>query len=679
MSNDQKVTQHIKFHQNDLEILRQYFPFCFDQHGSFQFERFKEHLENQHIPMALEHYHLHWLGKSYARILATNPTSTLLKENLQHNQIPVNAQSSNMLIKGDNLDVLKHLVHAYSEKIKMIYIDPPYNTGNDGFVYEDDRKYTTTELMQLIGGDQAQAEKILKFVAGKSNSHSAWLTFMYPRLYLARQLMKEDGVIFVSIDDHEVAQLRMLMDEIFGEDHFVAELIWRKKAGGANDSNTIATEHEYVLCFMKNRFGIYKKPLSEDTLKKYKLKDSKFETHGYYYTKNLCDFSLSDSSGSHYDIICPDQTILKGSENQWKCSEDTFVKRLEDDRIVFKKVDHTWQVHYKIYLNEEKGELKYDENQNIIQKGMNLSSILKVGLNTESALIIKDLFDFNIFEYSKPISLIKELLIVGSKSDDIILDFFAGSGTTADAVMQLNVEDGGSRRFILIQIPTALDPIKHKSTFDFLNNDLKVIPTIFEITKERLIRSSQKISITLEDKIQKKLAQLQDLESQFNLEDQKEKILSLKLEIQSLKSQDIHFKIFETTPIWDNYQDDINLSKEYLTLFDETQLTQEDLHALLITWKTYDGIPLTQDLEKVKIIDYLGHYANGKLYLIYKGFKIEHLKYLLQKIDHDIDFNPMTIILFGYYFESSILRTFYESIKTYNYRKKIQINLLNRY
>jgi adenine-specific DNA-methyltransferase len=680
MSNNQKVTKHIKFEPNDLEILKQQFPHCFDQCGNFQFEKFKDYLNQNNIPLSSEHYHLNWLGKSYARILATDPTATLLKADTQHHQKDENMKSGNLLIKGDNLDVLKHLVHAYYEKVKMIYIDPPYNTGNDGFIYQDDRKFTVEQLMGMIGGDRGQAERILKFVSGGSNSHSAWLSFMYPRLYLARQLLREDGVIFVSIDDHEVAQLRLLMDEIFGEENFVADLIWRKKAGGANDSNSIATEHEYVLCFVKSFFDVYKKPLEEDTLKKYKFKDSKFKTHGYYYTKNLCDFSLQDSSGLHYDIKCPDQTILKGTQNQWKCSEDTFFKRLDDDRIVFKYINEVWQVHYKIYLNEEKGELKYDENGKIIQKGMNLSSLLKVGLNTESASVIKKLFNFNIFEYSKPISLINELLMIGTKSSDIILDFFAGSGTTAHAVMQLNAEDGGNRKFILVQIPEPIDPKNNKSAYDFVKNDLKSSPTIFEITKERLIRASQQIATTIKEKIQSKESNLTDLESQLTLDDSnQEKINQLKSEIQSLKSQDIHFKIFETVPIWPNYNDEVDQFSNDLKLFDETTLTSEDIQNLLITWKTYDGIPLTQELEEIKLNDYIAHYGNRKLYLIQKDFTIEHLKLLLNRIDDEKDFNPTTIILFAYHFESSILRSISESVKTYNGRKQLQIDVINRY
>ncbi len=165
-----------------------------------------------------------WLGKSYARLLASDEATTLLKADQQFNNKPENKTSQNLLIKGDNLEVLKHLNNAYYEKIKMIYIDPPYNTGSDGFVYQDDRKFSVDEFKNLTGVDEEKAKRILSFVDSKSNSHSAWLTFMYPRLYIAKQLLKDDGVIFVSIDDNEVAQLKLLMDEVFGEENFEANI-----------------------------------------------------------------------------------------------------------------------------------------------------------------------------------------------------------------------------------------------------------------------------------------------------------------------------------------------------------------------------------------------------------------------------------------------------------------------
>jgi len=224
---EEKVTNNIKLPDN-VEILKKHFPHCFDKNGNFDFDKFKKELsKSEDINFSKESYSLDWLGKSYARLLATDEATTLLKEDEEWNNKPENKDSENILIKGDNLEVLKHLSNAYHEKIKMIYIDPPYNTGNDDFVYQDNRKFTVEELSHLAGIDEEKAKRILDFVNSKSNSHSAWLTFMYPRLYIAKYLLKDDGVIFVSIDDNEVAQLRILMDEIFGEENFVA-LVPRK-------------------------------------------------------------------------------------------------------------------------------------------------------------------------------------------------------------------------------------------------------------------------------------------------------------------------------------------------------------------------------------------------------------------------------------------------------------------
>ena len=210
-------------------------------------------------------------------MLASDEATTLLRENEEHNHKPENLHAENLSTKGDNLEVLKHLANAYHEKIKMIYIDPPYNTGTDGFVYEDDRRFTVKELQVLAGVDEEQAKRILDFTQSHSNSHSAWLTFMYPRLYIARQLLKDDGVIFVSIDDNEVAQLRLLMDEIFGEENFVAELIVRSNPRGSQSSKFIAQENEYIITFSKKIDYLfidgYKK--NDNDILDYNLKDEK--------------------------------------------------------------------------------------------------------------------------------------------------------------------------------------------------------------------------------------------------------------------------------------------------------------------------------------------------------------------------------------------------------------------
>ncbi len=206
--------------QTSLQKLKTHFPECFDKNGNFLIEKLQKSLSDAEVPFSTESYGMEWLGKSYARLLASDAPTTLLKEDTAHNALPAHAHSQNLLLKGDNLEVLKHLKEAYHEKVKMIYIDPPYNTGGDGFVYADDRKFSAPELQKLAGISEERAKQILSFTASRSNSHSAWLTFMYPRLYVAKQLLREDGVIFISIDYNEVAQLRLLMDEIFGEENF---------------------------------------------------------------------------------------------------------------------------------------------------------------------------------------------------------------------------------------------------------------------------------------------------------------------------------------------------------------------------------------------------------------------------------------------------------------------------
>lgn len=338
--------------------------------------------------------------------------------------------NDSFILKGNNLIALHALKKVYKEKIKLIYIDPPYNTGGDGFNYND------------------------------SFNHSAWLTFMKNRLEVAKELLSKDGIIYISCDDRENAYLKVLCDAIFGREHFITNLIWRKKAGGGNDSQAIAIEHEYILAYRKQYHGIYKMPLDDKTLSSYKYKDNKFETHGGYKTKDLNDPSLSDSPGLHFDIVCPDGTVLKGDDHQWKCNKSTFVERLKDDRIVFKKVKDQWRVHYKIYLNEEKGKLKYDDKGKIIPKGRNLSSILyRVALNKDGNNDIKKIFKGKKpFSYPKPVSLIETLILSATKDNDIILDFFAGSGTTGEAVVKINAEQNTNRKFILIE---QLEYIEH--------------------------------------------------------------------------------------------------------------------------------------------------------------------------------------------------------------------------
>jgi adenine-specific DNA-methyltransferase len=642
MSSEQKITNDIKVPNKDLEVLRLNFPHCFDKSGNFQLEKFKKNLIEKEINFSTESYGLDWLGKSYARLLASDPATTLLKADESHNAKPENANSENLLLKGDNLEVLKHLSNAYYEQVKMIYIDPPYNTGSDGFVYNDDRKFTAKELQNLIGVDEEKAKRILDFTKQKSNSHSAWLTFLYPRLYIAKQLLKEDGVIFISIDDNEVAQLRLLMDEVFGEENFVVTYKWNKTSTPPSLSKKVRQKYEFVLCFEKNsnskifNGGITDggdMPLLNDGNKIGILK----------FPKNKVNFKIEGSfSKGIYDRVelLDDIIVIDGRADRdftlkgpFKWKENNLNEEIEAGTV--------------FHIKSEKFAVRYEKEGERIKVPADIISKTEcsVGTNEDANKEVHELFrKEGLFSYPKTSTLIKYIAKFRTEKTDYILDFFAGSGTTGDALMQLNTEDVGKRKFILVQLPEAIDPKKNKAAFDFVKDELKAEPTIFEITKERLIRAAAKI----------------------------------KKENKDYKG-DLGFKIFETTPIWEDYDFEATELNKQIKLFDESKLTEDDIKALLITWKTYDGITLSKELEKIDLGAYAAYFGSGKLYLMNKGFTSDNLKNLLEKIDSDKQFNPTSVIAFGYHFESKNLRELAENIKSYAKKKKGEIEFIIRY
>ena len=646
------ITHNIKPPNFDLDVLKKNFAHCFDKDGNFDLEKFKNHLSQQEISFSTESYGLDWLGKSYARLLASDPATTLLKEDNIHNNKPENINAQNLLIKGDNLEVLKHLANAYYEQVKMIYIDPPYNTGSDGFVYQDDRKFTLKELQNLIGINEEKANRILTFTKQKSNSHSAWLTFIYPRLYIAKQLLKEDGVIFISIDDNEVAQLRLLMDEVFGEENFVVNGIWEKVKIRKNSAKWFSDSHDHILIYSKNKEYFERNLIPRTETNSYKNRDN--DSRGVWIPIPIYANHKYDAN---YIIRKPNGIELKRPQNNyWRLSEQSFKNHVEENRIWWGEGDSYPLI--KRFLSE-------------VQNGLVPKSIFyydEVGGNPHGDSELKKLFeDKKYFENPKSTKLIKNLITIGSQEDSIILDFFAGSGTTGDAVMQLNAEDGGNRKYILVQIPEAINPQKSKTAYDFVKNELHTEPTIFEITKERLLRAANKINEGLNEKINKLQKELPTNEAQAE-------IIQLKQQI----TQN-NFKIIETIPIWDNYYFEADQFENTQTLFNESTLTEDDLKALLITWKTFDGIALTQNLESIKVGDYPSFYGNNKLYLMHKGFTTDTLKILLEKIDADKSFSPSSIIAFGYNFESARLRELAENIKSYANKKNMDIDFIIRY
>jgi len=280
---------------------------------------------------------------------------------------------------------------------------------------------------------------------------------------------------------------------------------------------------------------------------------------------------------------------------------------------------------------------------------------------------VTSLFGKAVFDYPKPTTLIKYFFSYFEDKDYLVLDFFAGSGTSGDAVIQLNADDGGNRKFILVQLPENIDPKKNKTAYDFVKDELKAEPTIFEITKERLLRAAKKINAGLDEKIKKLQSEIQTEETKAEIE-----------KLERLKKQNT-FKVFQTTPIWEDYNFEAEQFDSSQTLFDTGKLTDDDIKALLTTWKTYDGIALTQELESVDLSSYTAYYGNGRLYLMHKGFTTDNLKALLEKIDTDKHFEPKSIIAFGYHLESKSLREISENVKTYNNKKKSDIDFITRY
>ena len=347
-----------------------------------------------------------------------------------------------MLIEGENLQVLRILQKSYYGKVKMIYIDPPYNTGNDSFVYPDDYSETLAEYQRRTG-DKNEAGFLNRQSLWKKNTkenghyHSAWLSMMYPRLYLARNLLRDDGVIFISIDDNEAANLKLLCDEIFGEENFICNFIWKSKLGKVGTTKTISTAHEYIICYSRNAEKVNFSMLE-------KQKDGRKE--------NLRQWGQADRKEDRPSMFYPIEIqgveVLPikddGSEGRWRVGKETALNLLKNGELELSIKNDKYQI-YRIF----------PDNVSIAAHGSIVSE--EVGTTANGAKLLRSLGMNGFFDYSKPVSLIKFLANFNVACNDLVLDFFAGSGTTMQAVMELNLEDGGNRQCICVQIPEKLE------------------------------------------------------------------------------------------------------------------------------------------------------------------------------------------------------------------------------
>ncbi len=569
---------------------------------------------------------MNWLGKSYARLLRNLPPETLISEDKTHNAKPENAGSQNLLIRGDNLEVLKHLKNAYANSVKMIYIDPPYNTGSDGFVYQDDRKFTPAELARLANIDEDEAARILDFTDKGSNSHSAWLTFMYPRLYVARELLREDGVIFISIDDNEAAQLKLLCDEVFGEGNFRNTIAVKRGAKSVQSQfeniDKLGIAYEYILVYTKN--SEYRLPKFYFELEE--TKEGNWNNH----------WRSTDRPTMRYEIFGID---IK--EGQWRWAKDRSFCAIENYKNLINELGENpiqsdidnW--YFKNNMPDLLRLSKTGKPEHFIPPtntkfGHNLWTDLMIGKSsTLSNLGIVG------FDNPKNIDVIERIVRWICEHNDLILDFFAGSGTTSHAVMQLNAEEqNGSRRYICVQLPEKTDEKSeaHKAGY----------PTIFDITKARIEKAAAKIRAEYPD-----------------------------------YTGDSGFKIFQTADNFRQHSDkDFSPEQPDLPLNDE--LSEEQLQTLLTTWTLYDGAALTTPVEPVRLGAYTAYLCEKRLYLMNAGFTSADLLAFIRKLDDDAAFNPNRVIVFGSNMASAMQHELDQAVRGYTNKKEIELNVVIR-
>lgn len=471
--------------EDNITKIAQLFPDCVtetvdERSGQpkplIDFEKLKQNLSDSVMSERAERYQFTWPDKSKAILLANSPINATLRPCREDSVDFDNTQ--NLYIEGDNLDVLKCLKETYLHKVKMIYIDPPYNTGND-FVYEDDFAQSSEEYLANSGQFDEQGNRMFTNAESNGRFHTDWLNMIYPRLKVARDLLTDDGVIFISIDDNEEKNLRNICDEIFGAENRIETIVWKNKYGAGAYTVGFISVHEYVLCYSKKKISNITSELDEEGQAVYSKKDEKYAIRGGYMTQPLMTNSLGNRPNLMYPIEYKGVSIYP--RKQWVWSQERLQNAINNNEVEFNlQKDGTYSVRSKAYLRDENGKMR---------RGKPLS-LMTGPFNQEGTKEIRSLFGGkSIFDFTKPTQLIKKFLSLQiNDSDDtdfIVLDFFSGSATTAQAVMQLNSEDGGNRKFIMVQLPEKTDEKSEAFKAGYKN--------ICEIGKERIRRAGKKI------------------------------------------------------------------------------------------------------------------------------------------------------------------------------------------
>ncbi|MFP3042011.1 site-specific DNA-methyltransferase [Treponema primitia] len=588
--------------------------------GAFKSDKFLDEIKANNIAEAHDGYKLGFVGKDYARLLSGRVSETVIVPDHKHNSLPENKDSGNVFITGDNIDALRHLVNAYENRIKLIYIDPPYNTGKE-FVYSDKFEFEDEKLVSALGYTEAEIVR-LKSIQGKS-SHSAWLTFMYPRLKIAQKLLTPDGVIFISIDDNEQANLKLLMDDVFGEGNFVSSFIVTRAEGGGLAKQAVIG-HDYALVYCKNISQFI--PLGK--VKDIRGKIVNIDGDDYWIETDW----LRKEFGKYG--TCLYEEILEYFGKQKKDEIDEGLK----------------QGNY--ILIDKGGAHIVGRYRKVSEDTSKFYTILK-HLNKDGNADLENLGLLGLFDNPKPISLCKELILGGTirsiNDNDLILDFFAGSATTAHAVMQLNADDGGNRKYIMVQWdePTNEDSEARKANPPF--------NTIDEISRERIKRAGTKI---LEKYNEKETANAEELA----LEDEPE---------QPKWDKDIGFKHYRLVTLNVKTLDKIEIfdpsaplliAEDMISPFARPETETSGLETLLTTWLIDDGFTFDTPVENLGIAGYSAHLVQSKLYLIAPDWGAKQTKDLLNRIGKN-ELNVQHIVVYAYSFLMESLRELEINIK----------------
>lgn len=583
----------------NLENLAALFPNCLTETAegkAIDFDLLKQELSHQVVEGTKERYRLEWPGKREAIVTANLPTTKTLRP-VREDSVDFD-NTENLYIEGDNLEVLKLLQESYLGKIKMIYIDPPYNTGND-FVYRDNfAKDTQTELEESGQKDEYN-QRLVANPETSGRYHSDWLSMMYPRLKLARNLLTDDGVIFISIDDKELQNLKKICDEIFGDSQFVGTFPWRSRTAKADVPFGVSIDVEWIISYGKKDFiagrgGERKYYKSEDLQDRWRLSDL---------TTNK---SKEERPNSYFTMINPrnGESFESNPLRTWAVTNDTFSTYYEKKKIVFPG-DYDFlnikKPAYRVFEKEDK--LKALNKYGTEDIRMSISTYLEekeIGRTEHGSKEIRELFESQVFQYPKPTSLMSFFIKNGTNENSIILDFFSGSASTADAIIQLNSKKLTKRKFIMVQIPEPLDPLvnEQKAAFNFCqSNNLK--PSITEIGKERIRRATKKIKEELKSDIDKKKVELHRLETGQQSIEIEEKKIALQQEIhdlhKKLQNTDFGFRVYmlAESNMQDVYYRPQDFTKDLLELTVDNikpGRTPDDLMAqIMLDW----GLPLS--------------------------------------------------------------------------------------